>query len=73
MSISNTLTTDFTLRLRDGRTMGVALVGPSDGFPIFHCHGSGSSRLEVNLKLTIQNYFSKEPFDICSCDMPYSI
>ncbi len=49
MSISNTLTTDFTLRLRDGRTMGVASVGKSDGFPIFHCHGSGSSRLEVNL------------------------
>jgi hypothetical protein len=49
MSISNTLTTDFALRLRDGRTMGVASVGKSDGFPIVHCHGSGSSRLEVNL------------------------
>ena len=49
MSTSNTLTTDFTIQLRDGRTMGAAMVGPSDGFPIFHCHGSGSSRLEVHL------------------------
>src|SRR6266567_1777569 len=49
MSTSNTLTTDFTLRLHDGRAIGVASVGKSDGFPIFHCHGSGSSRLEVNL------------------------
>jgi len=49
MSTSNTLATDFTIQLRDGRTMGAAMVGPSDGFPIFHCHGSGSSRLEVKL------------------------
>ena len=49
MSTSNTLPTDFTIRLRDGRTMGAAMVGPSDGFPIVHCHGSGSSRLEVKL------------------------
>lgn len=49
MSTSNTLNTDFTILLRDGRSMGAAMVGPSDGFPIFHCHGSGSSRLEVNL------------------------
>ena len=49
MSTSNTLTTDFTIQLRDGRTIGVLSVGKSDGFPIFHCHGSGSSRLEVNL------------------------
>ena len=49
MSRFYTLTTDFTLRLRDGRSMGVAWAGTSDGFPIFHCHGSGSSRLEVNL------------------------
>lgn len=49
MSTSNNLTTDFTIRLHDGRSMGIATVGPSDGFPIFHCHGSGSSRLEVKL------------------------
>ena len=49
MSPSNTLTMDSTLRLRDGRAVGVATVGTSDGFPIFHCHGSGSSRLEAAL------------------------
>ncbi|HEV2663038.1 MAG TPA: alpha/beta hydrolase [Ktedonobacteraceae bacterium] len=47
--MSNTVATDSTVQLRDGRTLGIASVGPSDGFPIFHCHGSGSSRLEVNL------------------------
>jgi pimeloyl-ACP methyl ester carboxylesterase len=49
MSTSNTLSTDFTIRLRDGRTVGITSVGRSDGFPIIHCHGSGSSRLEVKL------------------------
>ena len=49
MSTSNSLTTDFTIQLRDGRNLGVASVGTSDGFPIFHFHGSGSSRLEVLL------------------------
>ncbi len=29
--------------------MGIASVGQGDGFPIIHCHGSGSSRLEVEL------------------------
>jgi pimeloyl-ACP methyl ester carboxylesterase len=49
MSTSNTPATDFTIRLRDGRTMGIVSVGKNDGFPIFHGHGSGSSRLEVKL------------------------
>ncbi|HZS79762.1 MAG TPA: alpha/beta hydrolase [Ktedonobacteraceae bacterium] len=49
MSLSSTSTRDFTVRLRDGRSMGVAVVGPEDGFPIVHFHGSGSSRLEVDL------------------------
>ncbi len=49
MSSSDIFNTDFTVRLHDGRTVGVASVGKSDGFPIFHCHGSGSSRLEVKL------------------------
>src|SRR5579883_849134 len=43
---------DFTVRLRDGRSVGIAAVGQNDGFPIFHCHGSGSSRLEVKLFAT---------------------
>ena len=49
MSLSNTSTTDFTVQLRDGRKMGIAAVGPGGDFPILHCHGSGSSRLEVRL------------------------
>ena len=49
MSLSNTIMADFTIRLHDGRSMGVASVGKNDGFPIFHFHGSGSSRLEVKL------------------------
>jgi pimeloyl-ACP methyl ester carboxylesterase len=40
---------DFTVRLRDGRSIGIASVGRDDGFSIIHCHGSGSSRLEVTL------------------------
>jgi pimeloyl-ACP methyl ester carboxylesterase len=43
---------DFTVRLRDGRSMGIASIGHNDGFPILHCHGSGSSRLEVKLFAT---------------------
>lgn len=38
---------DATLRLRDGRRFQMLEVGKSDGPPIFHCHGNGSSRLEV--------------------------
>jgi pimeloyl-ACP methyl ester carboxylesterase len=46
-SSPNAVVTDFTLQLRDGRRVGVMSAGPGDGFPIFHCHGSGSSRLEA--------------------------
>jgi pimeloyl-ACP methyl ester carboxylesterase len=42
---------DFTVRLRDGRNVGIAVVG-DEGSPILHCHGSGSSRLEVELLTT---------------------
>jgi pimeloyl-ACP methyl ester carboxylesterase len=35
--------------LADGRRIGYLEVGKADGFPIFHCHGNGSSRLEVVL------------------------
>lgn len=49
MSASDLIPKDFTVRLRDGRSMGIASVGRDDGFPIIHCHGSGSSRLEVEL------------------------
>jgi pimeloyl-ACP methyl ester carboxylesterase len=49
MSPSIPFSLDFTVRLRDGRNIGVAAVGKDHGFPIIHCHGSGSSRLEVKL------------------------
>lgn len=32
---------------RDGRNIGILEVGKPDGIPLFHFHGSGSSRLEV--------------------------
>jgi pimeloyl-ACP methyl ester carboxylesterase len=35
------------MRLSDGRRVGCLEVGRADGFPIFHFHGNGSSRLEV--------------------------
>jgi pimeloyl-ACP methyl ester carboxylesterase len=37
------------MRLSDGRRIGCLEVGTSDGFPVFHFHGNGSSRLEVTL------------------------
>jgi pimeloyl-ACP methyl ester carboxylesterase len=49
MFTSSAATEDITLTLRDGRPIGVATVGPHDGAPVIHCHGSGSSRLEVTL------------------------
>jgi pimeloyl-ACP methyl ester carboxylesterase len=42
---------DSTIRLRDGRRLQSLEIGKSDGSPIFHFHGNGSSRLEV---LTVQ-------------------
>ena len=40
------------IRLRDGRRLAYLSVGNSDGFPIFHFHGNGTSALEV---LTVQS------------------
>ena len=37
------------MRTRDGRSMGVLEVGQAAGVPVFHFHGSGSSRLEAVL------------------------
>lgn len=41
--------TSQTLTLEDGRTLGYAEFGPSDGHPIFHFHGLPGSRLEGKL------------------------
>jgi len=38
---------DSTIRLHDGRQLQALEIGKSDGPPIFHFHGNGSSRLEV--------------------------
>ena len=40
-------TNDSTIRLRDGRRFQYMEVGKIDGYPIFHFHGNGTSRLEV--------------------------
>ena len=37
------------MRLPDGRNIGCLQVGRPDGFPIFHFHGNGSSRREVEM------------------------
>ena len=42
-------TIDFTIRLRDGRALGLMETGLRSGPAIFHFHGYGSSRLEVRL------------------------
>jgi len=49
MSASDPFPRDFTVRLSDGRSIGIASVGREDGFPIIHAHGSDMSRLEVKL------------------------
>jgi pimeloyl-ACP methyl ester carboxylesterase len=38
--------TDQFIQLKDSRQLGFAEYGPSTGKPVFHFHGSGSSRLE---------------------------
>ena len=49
MPVSNSPEASSTLQLHDGRALGYAEVGKSDGFPIFYFHGYDSSRLEVLL------------------------
>ena len=38
-----------TITLEDGRTLGFAEKGPSDGMPVFHFNGFPGSRLEITL------------------------
>ncbi|MDO3380248.1 alpha/beta fold hydrolase [Geoalkalibacter halelectricus] len=38
-----------TIQLKDGRTLGYAEFGASDGMPVFYCHGFPSSRLEAGI------------------------
>ena len=70
---SNTMTSetrrtgDATIRLRDGRHMQALEVGKSDGPPIFHAHGNGSSRLEV---LTVSSVAEQLGVRLVSLDRP---
>ena len=67
MSLSNRSITDSSIRLRDGRTLGMAAVGKADGLPIFHCHGNGFSRLEV---LTVASSAEHLGMRLMSLDRP---
>ena len=40
------MSSDATLRLRDGRTLAYSEAGAPDGVPVFHFHGSPGSRFE---------------------------
>jgi pimeloyl-ACP methyl ester carboxylesterase len=56
-----------TLRLSDGRRLGYREVGKSDGFPIFHFHGNGSSRLEI---LVVQSKAERSGVRLIGLDRP---
>jgi pimeloyl-ACP methyl ester carboxylesterase len=56
-----------TLILKDGRTLGFAEYGVSTGRPVFHFHGSGSSRLE---KPTTENVIVQLDIRFISVDRP---
>jgi pimeloyl-ACP methyl ester carboxylesterase len=60
-------TNDSTISLRDGRHLAILEVGKSDGVPIFHFHGNGSSRLEV---LTVQSAAERLGVRLMSLDRP---
>jgi pimeloyl-ACP methyl ester carboxylesterase len=53
--------------LRDGRRLQTFEVGKIDGPPIFHCHGNGSSRLEV---LTVASVAEHLGIRLISLDRP---
>ncbi len=67
MANSTGRTGDSTIRLRDGRRLQAFEVGRSDGPPIIHCHGNGSSRLEV---LTVQSVAERLGVRLMSLDRP---
>jgi pimeloyl-ACP methyl ester carboxylesterase len=60
-------TGDSAIHLRDGRCLAILEVGKSEGFPIFHFHGNGSSRLEV---LTVQSAAERLGVRLVSLDRP---
>ncbi len=60
-------TGDTAIHLRDGRRLAILEGGSSEGFPIFHFHGNGSSRLEV---LTVQSVAEHLGVRLVSLDRP---
>jgi pimeloyl-ACP methyl ester carboxylesterase len=60
-------TNDSTISLRDGRRLAILEGGKSDGVPIFHFHGNGSSRLEV---LAVQSAAELLGVRLMSLDRP---
>jgi pimeloyl-ACP methyl ester carboxylesterase len=60
-------TGDTAINLRDGRRLAILEVGKSEGFPIFHFHGNGSSRLEV---LTVQAVAERLGIRLICLDRP---
>lgn len=60
-------TDDATIQMRDGRRLQALEVGRSDGPPIFHCHGYGSSRFEV---LMVQSAAEQLGVRLVSLDRP---
>ena len=67
MTIATGRPGDSAIRLRDGRRLQSLEIGKSDGSPIFHFHGSGSSRLEV---LTVQAVAEHLGVRLVSLDRP---
>ena len=60
-------TGDSTIRLRDGRRLAMLSVGKSNGTPIFHFHGNGSSRLEI---VTVQSVAERLGMRLIGLDRP---
>jgi pimeloyl-ACP methyl ester carboxylesterase len=60
-------TNDSTISLHDGRRLAILEVGKSEGVPIFHFHGNGSSRLEA---LTVQSVAERLGVRLMSLDRP---
>jgi pimeloyl-ACP methyl ester carboxylesterase len=67
MTNSTGRTGDSAIRLHDGRRLQALEVGKSDGPPIFHFHGNGSSRLEV---LTVAAAAERLGVRLMSLDRP---
>ncbi len=55
------------IKLKDGRFLGFAEIGDSDGIPLFHFHGFPASRLEV---VMLTEMVAKKKVRIISVDRP---